>query len=69
LDGICIFHPQGKRKTRDYNKLHGFTDKVHKSARKVEQEKKAEDLKSDSPEARKEINYIFSGLDSYELKR
>jgi hypothetical protein len=49
--------------------LQGFADKVLKSAKKDEQEKKAEDLKGDFLKAHKEINYIFSGPDSYESKR
>jgi hypothetical protein len=69
LDGICIFHPQGKHKTQDRNKLQGFTDKVLQSTKKTEQEKKMEDLKSDFLEACKEINYIFDGTQSYESKR
>jgi hypothetical protein len=31
LDDICVFHPKGKHKTLDCNKLQGFTDKVLKS--------------------------------------
>jgi hypothetical protein len=69
LDGICIFHPQGKHKTQDRNKLQGFTDKVLQSTKKTEQEKKMEDLKSDFLEVCKEINYIFDGTQSYESKR
>jgi tRNA G10 N-methylase Trm11 len=68
LDGICIFHLQGKCKTQDCNKLQGFTDEVLKSSKKAKQEKK-EDPKSDFPEARKEINNIFDNLDSYENKK
>jgi hypothetical protein len=68
LDGICIFHHQGKHETRDCNKLHGFVDEVLKSAKNVEQEKKAEDPKHDFREARKEINYIYIGPDSSESK-
>jgi hypothetical protein len=60
MDGICIFHSQVKHKTRDCNKPQGFANKVLKSSKKAEQEKKAEDPKNDFPEARKEINYIFN---------
>jgi hypothetical protein len=38
-------------------------------AKKVDQEKKPEDPKGDVPVALKEINYIFGGPDSYELRR
>jgi hypothetical protein len=69
LDGICIFHPQGKHKTRECNRLQGFVDEVLKLARMAEQEKKSEDLKSDFPKAHKEVNHIFGGPDSYESKR
>jgi hypothetical protein len=47
LDGICIFHPQGKHKTRDCNRLQEFVDEVLKSAKKDEQDKKAEDPMGD----------------------
>jgi hypothetical protein len=30
LDRICIFHPQGKHKTSDYDRLQGFVDEVLK---------------------------------------
>jgi hypothetical protein len=30
---ICIFHPQEKYKTRDYNRLQGFIDEVLKTAK------------------------------------
>jgi hypothetical protein len=61
LDRICIFHPQGKHKTRDYDRLQGFTYEVLKMAKKVDQEKKPEEPKSDFPEAHKEANYIYGG--------
>jgi exonuclease III len=69
LDQICIFHPQGKHKTQDYDRLQGFTDEVLKAAKKADQEKKPEESKGDFPEAHKEVNYIYSGLDTYESKR
>jgi hypothetical protein len=65
LDGIYIFHYQGKHKTWDWNWLKGFVDKVLKSTKKVEQDKKPKDPKGDFPEAQKEVNYIFGGPDSY----
>jgi hypothetical protein len=37
LDGIYIFHPQGKHKTQECNKLQCFTDEVLKSVKKAEQ--------------------------------
>jgi hypothetical protein len=33
LDGICIFHPQGKDKTQDCSRLQGFATEVIKSAK------------------------------------
>jgi hypothetical protein len=69
LDGICIFHPQGKHKTRECNKHQGFTNKILKSAQKANQEKKAFNPKDDFPETHKEVNYIFDSPDSYESKR
>jgi hypothetical protein len=53
LDRICIFHPQGKHKTQDWNRLQGFTDEVLKSTKKVDQNKKLEDPKGYFPEAHK----------------
>jgi hypothetical protein len=38
-------------------------------AKKADQEKKPEDPKGDFPEAHKEVNYIYGGLDSYESHR
>jgi hypothetical protein len=58
-----------EHKTKDCNRLQGFADKVLKSAKKVNQEKKIVDMRSDFPEARKEVNYIYSEPDSYESKR
>jgi hypothetical protein len=69
LDPICIFHPQGKQKTRDCNQLQGFANEVLKTAKLDDQEKKPEDPKGDFPEPHKEVNYIFGGPDSYEPKR
>jgi hypothetical protein len=42
LDRICIFHPQGKHKTRDYDRLQGFVDDLLKMSKKADQEKKPE---------------------------
>jgi hypothetical protein len=50
FDVICIFHPQGKHKTRDCNCLQAFADEVLKSAKKANQDKKPEDSKSDFPQ-------------------
>jgi hypothetical protein len=69
LDGICIFHLQGKHKTQDYNRLQGFAYEVLKSAKKVEQDKKLEDPKGNFPDSHKEVNYIYGGPDSYESRR
>jgi hypothetical protein len=66
LDRICIFHPQGKHKTWDYDWLQGFADEVLNTAKLVDQEKKPKELKGDFLEAHKEVNYIFGGPDSYE---
>jgi hypothetical protein len=68
LDRICIFHPQGKDKTRDCDRLQGFTDEVLKKAKKANQEKKLEEPKGDFREAHKEVNYIYGGPDSYESR-
>jgi hypothetical protein len=38
-------------------------------AKKVEQDKKLEDLKGDFPEAHMEVNYIYGGPDSYKSRR
>jgi hypothetical protein len=38
-------------------------------AKSADQEKKPEDPKGNFPEAHNEVNYIFSGPDSYEPKR
>jgi hypothetical protein len=35
LDRNCIFHPQGKHKTQDYNRLQGFVDEVLKTASRL----------------------------------
>jgi hypothetical protein len=69
LDAICIFHPQGKHKTQDCNKLQGFTEEVLKLAKKANQEKKVDETKNNFLKARKEINYIYGGPDFYESKR
>jgi hypothetical protein len=69
LDRIYIFHPPGKRKTWDCDRLQGFTDEVLKMAKKADQEKKPEDPKGDFLEAHKAVNYIYGGPDSYESKR
>jgi hypothetical protein len=69
LDWIYIFHPQRKHKTWDWDRLQGFVDEVFKTAKKVDQEMKPEDPKGDFPEAHKEVNYIYSGPDSYESQR
>jgi hypothetical protein len=46
-----------------------FADEVLKSVKPAEQDKKPEEPKDDFPEAHKEVNYIFSGADSYGSKR
>jgi hypothetical protein len=69
LDLICICHPQGKQKTRDCDQLQGFVYEVLKLDKKVDQEMKSEDPNCDFPEAHKEVNYIYGGLDSYESRR
>jgi hypothetical protein len=69
LDWIYIFHPQGKHKTRDCDRLQGFVDEVLKMAKKSDQEKKPEDPKGDFSEAHKVVNYIYGGPDSYESRR
>jgi hypothetical protein len=66
---ICIFHPQGKHRTRDYNRLQRSTDEVLKTTKKVDQEKKPKDPKGDFPKAHKEVNYIYGGPNSYESRR
>jgi hypothetical protein len=69
LDRICIFHHQGKHKTRDCDRLQGFADVVLKMAKGADQEKKPEDPKGNFPEAHKEVNYIYGGPESYESRR
>jgi hypothetical protein len=56
LDHIGIFHPEGKHKTRDSNRLQSFADEVLKMAKVADQEKKPEDPKGDFPQAHKEVN-------------
>jgi hypothetical protein len=68
LDHICIFRPQGKHKTRDCDRLQGFTNVVPKTTKGADQEKKPEEPKGDFLEAHKEVNYIYGGPDSYELR-
>jgi hypothetical protein len=63
------FHLQGKHKTWDYDRLHGFIDEVLKMAKKDDQEKKPREPNCDIPKAHKEVNYIYSGPDSYESRR
>jgi hypothetical protein len=69
LDHICIFHPQGKHKTWNYDRLQGFTDEVLKTAKGADQEKKPEEPKGSFPKAHKEVNYIYSGLNSFESRQ
>jgi hypothetical protein len=69
LDHICIFHPEVKHKTRDWDRLQGFTYEVLKIAKMADQEKKPEEPKGDFPEAHKKVNYIYGGPDSYESRR
>jgi hypothetical protein len=38
-------------------------------AKGADQEKKPEEPKGDFPEAHKEVNYIYDGLDSYESRQ
>jgi hypothetical protein len=54
LDQICIFHLQGKHKTWDCDRLHGFTDEVLKTVKKSDQEKKPEDPKGNFHKAHTE---------------
>jgi hypothetical protein len=68
LDRICIFHPQGKHKTRDYDRLQGFADEILKMTQAANQEKKPKDPKCELPKAHKGVNYIFGGPGSYEPK-
>jgi hypothetical protein len=69
VDRICIFHPQGKHKTRCCDRLQGFIDEVLKTAKGADQAKKPEEPKGFFPEAHKEVNYIYDGPDSYESRR
>jgi hypothetical protein len=69
LDRIGIFHPQGKHKTQDCDRLQGFTYEVLKTTKKADQEKMLKDPKGDFPKAHKEVNYIYCGSDSYESRR
>jgi hypothetical protein len=49
LDRICIFHPQGKHKTRDYDRLQGFADEVLKMAKKPIMKRSRKKQKATSP--------------------
>jgi hypothetical protein len=49
--------------------LQRFANEVLKTAKKANHEKKPEDPKGNFLEAHKEVNYIYSGPDSYEPKR
>jgi hypothetical protein len=49
LDRICIFQPHGKHKTRECDRLQGFTNEVLKMAKGVDQEEKPEEPKGDFP--------------------
>jgi hypothetical protein len=69
LDRICIFHPYGKLKTRDCDRLQGFAYEVLKTAKPADQEKKPKDPKGGFLEAHKEVNYMFGGPDLYGPKR
>jgi hypothetical protein len=69
LDHICIFHPQGKYKTWNYDRHQGFTDEVLKMAKGADQGKKLKEPKGDILKAHKEVNYIYGGPDSYESRR
>jgi hypothetical protein len=69
LDRICIFHPRGKHKTGNYDRLQGFADEILKTAKGGDQEKKPEEPKGDFHEAHKEVNYIYGGHDSYESRQ
>jgi hypothetical protein len=69
LDHICIFHPLGKHKSQNYDRLQGFIDEVLKTYKAADQEKKPKDPTGDFPEAHKEVNYIYGGPDSYESRR
>jgi hypothetical protein len=60
-DRICIFHPQGKHKTQNYDRLQGFADEVLKKAKGADQEKKPEEPRGEFPEAQ--------SPDSYESRR
>jgi hypothetical protein len=69
LDHICFFHPQGKHKTQNCDRLKGFVDEVLKTAKGANQEKKLKEPKGDFPEAHKEVNYNYGGSDSYESRQ
>jgi hypothetical protein len=69
LGRICIFHHQEKHKTRDWDRLQGFTYEVLKTSKWTDQEKEPEDPKGDFLEAHKEVNYIYGGPESYESRR
>jgi hypothetical protein len=69
VDCICIFHPQGKHKTQNYDRLQGFIDEVLMTPKEADQEKKSEEPKGDFPKAHKEVNYIYGRPDSYESMR
>jgi hypothetical protein len=68
LDCICIFHPQGKRKTWNCDQLQGFIDEVLKTAKGADQERKPEEPKGDFPKVHKEVKYIYGGPNSFESR-
>jgi hypothetical protein len=61
LDHIYISHHQGKHKTEDCDRVHGFADEVLKTTKGADQEKKPKEPKGDFPEAHQEVNYIYGG--------
>jgi hypothetical protein len=61
--------PKEKHKTQHYDRLQGFVDKVLKSAKKADQDKKPKEPKGDFPKSHKETNYIYGGPNSYESRR
>jgi hypothetical protein len=54
---------------QDCDRLQVFANEVLKTTKKADQKKKPDEPKGDFPEAHKQVNYIYSGPDSYESRR
>ncbi|GJN20263.1 hypothetical protein PR202_gb07618 [Eleusine coracana subsp. coracana] len=77
LSGPCLWHPKGNHKANDCYRLKGFATAALKVAkdppRRNSKDKTKDDGNKDDSgefqEPRKEVNFIFGGLDAYVSKR